>query len=242
MPYKLGDNITAVVLGWEGGVLRLSIKLKGADVSAHLHAASDSGLPVEGKVVAAVNGGFHVDIGGSRAFCPISHIDRNTGNPPEAYVDQSFMFRILEMKDNDVVVSRRELLDELAEKEADKSWTRIQINQIHSGTVRNITQFGAFVDIDGIEGLIHISEISNERVEDVNKHLQTGQTVTVKVLSVDPISKRLSLTLRGAASTMDGLSTETDDSTKGGLGTLGDLFKSAGGGSEKMAKLLKELK
>jgi predicted RNA-binding protein with RPS1 domain len=242
MSFKIGDKITAVVLGWEDGVLRLSAQLRGKDVSLHILAASDSGLPVEGKVVASINGGFHVDIGGTRAFCPISRIDRHTNAPPEAYVDQKFMFRIIEVKDKDVVVSRRELLDELAEKETGEIWVRIQVGQTHSGTVRNITQFGAFVEIDGIEGLIHISEISNERVEDINKHLQVGQPVTVKVLSVDPVGKRLSLTLKGAAPKLEGLSSVGDQSSKGGLGTLGDLFKSAEGGSVQMSQLFKDLK
>ena len=241
LSYKIGDQVSAVVLGWEAGVLRLCAQLKGNDVSSHIVAAADSGLPVEGKVVAAINGGFHVEIGGTRAFCPISHIDRNSDAPPEAYVDQKFMFRIIEVKDNDVVVSRRELLAELAEKEAGESWSRLKVDQVHSGTVRNITKFGAFVDLDGVEGLIHISEIADERVEDVTKHLQAGQLVTVKILAVDPAAKRLSLTLKGALPNIEGLST-VGESSKGGLGTLGDLFKSAGGGSKKMARLIKDLK
>jgi predicted RNA-binding protein with RPS1 domain len=241
MSLKVGDEVSAVVLGWDGGVLRLCAQLKGNDVNSHITTALESGLPVEGKVIKAINGGFHVDIGGTRAFCPVSHIDRNSDAPPEAYVEQKFMFRIIEAKENDVVVSRRELLDELAEKEAGESWSKLQVDQIHTGTVRNITKFGAFVDLGGIEGLIHISEISDERVDDVHKHLEPGQLVTVKILGVDPIAKRLSLTLRGAAPKLQGLSTP-DESNKGGLGTLGDLLKGLDSGSNKMADLFKDLK
>jgi len=241
MAQKIGDKITAVVLGWEQGVLRLSAQLKGEHVSSHIQAAADSGLPVEGKVSATVSGGFIVELGGSRAFCPISHIDRNSAAPPEAYVGEQFMFRIIELKDKDVVVSRRVILDELAEREAGESWMQMQVGQTHSGVVKNITQFGAFVEVNGIEGLVHVSEISNERVEDISKHLAPGQTVTARVLSVDPASKRLSLTLKGEDSQIEGLTTRNSKENSGGLGTLGDLFKNASGSSPDISKLLKGL-
>lgn len=203
---QVGDEVTAYVQKADDGLkLTKAVKLKDAGREA-LNAAHAAGTPVLGKVVSTNKGGFSVDLDGTRAFCPFSQIDVRRADNPEIFVGQTFQFKILELSEDgrNIVVSRRALVQ--AEREAQASTTResIALGDALEGTVTRLVPFGAFVDIGGIEGLVHISQISHQRVGDPADVLQEGQTVKVKVLEIQNLgmgrSERISLSIKALAS------------------------------------------
>src|SRR5207244_11861374 len=134
------------------------------------------GIAVEGLVAAENKGGYEVQLGSVRAFCPGSQIDRRRVAGAQ-YVGQRFRFRItkLDPRGRDVVVSRRQLLEEEAAAQAASTWAELREGAVVTGTVSSIRDFGAFVDLGGVEGLIHVSELGHERVSNPADVLQTGQ-------------------------------------------------------------------
>ena len=199
---KVGDLIEAVVVK-AGPEIRISKKLaSGRRAKAELRAAWAAKIPVEGKVVSRNKGGFEVAIGGSggpRAFCPVSQIDvgRHDEAALAAFVGQTFDFRIIEYtEDRRVVVSRGALMREENEQVAEKTREMIQVGAVLTGRVRSITDFGAFVDLGGIDGLVHVTEISRRRVAHAKDALTVGQEVTVKVTKVEQDGKRISLSMK----------------------------------------------
>lgn len=189
---KEGDTIEATVT--DDGATSGSIKLKktlgrGAHVSEELEQAFASGAPIEGLVAGEVKGGYEVQIGQTRAFCPGSQIDMRRGQrtPAGVYVGQRFQFRVtkLEAGGRNVVVSRRKLLEGEAAALAEKTWERIEVGAVIEGCVTSIRDFGAFVDIGGVDGLVHISELSYGRVGHPSELLTEGQTVQVQIIKVE---------------------------------------------------------
>lgn len=189
----LDDKVEATVIddGSRSGTVTLKRVLgRGGHVSAELEQALASRVPVEGIVTREVKGGFEVQIGSSRAFCPGSQIDRRRGPervPGSEYIGQRFLFRVVKVENNgrNIVVSRREILDEEAAIEAAQTWARIQVGAVLQGRVTSVRDFGAFVDLGGVEGLIHISEIGYGRVRHPSDVLAPNQPVEVQVLRVD---------------------------------------------------------
>jgi len=200
---KVGDLIEAVVVK-AGPEIRISKKLaSGRRAKAELRAAWAAKIPVEGKVVSRNKGGFEVAIGGAggpRAFCPVSQIDvgRHDEAALTAFVGQAFDFRIIEYTEDGrrVVVSRAALMREENEQAAEKTRELIQVGAVLTGNVRSITDFGAFVDLGGIDGLVHVTEISRRRVAHAKDVLTVGQEVTVKVTKVEQEGKRISLSMK----------------------------------------------
>ena len=200
---KVGDLIEAVVVK-AGPEIRISKKLAGGRrAKAELRAAWAAKIPVEGKVVSRNKGGFEVAIGGAggpRAFCPVSQVDvgRHSEAALQAFVGQSFDFRIIEYSEDGrrVVVSRAALLREGQEAEAEKTREKIVVGAVLSGRVRSITDFGAFVDLGGIDGLVHVTEISRRRVAHAKDALTVGQEVEVKVTKIEQDGKRISLSMK----------------------------------------------
>jgi small subunit ribosomal protein S1 len=207
---KVGDRIVATVAEarWEGSRLTLSLGRGGGAVSADvLRLASESGTPVTGTVSAVVKGGFSVDIAGVRAFCPISQIDLTYVSTPEVYVGQTLDFRVVEFKEGgrNVVVSRRRLLDEQRKADRVALAQNLHAGSVVTGTVQSINKHGIIVDIGGLDGFIHISELSRSRVSGPEDVAQIGETVTAQVLSVEQgergLSVRLSLKALAPAAT-----------------------------------------
>jgi small subunit ribosomal protein S1 len=154
---------------------------------------------VEGKVEAAIKGGFEVRVGKSRAFCPFSQMDLHRVDKPEEYVDRSFFFRVIQYRrgGEDVVVSRRALLEEERGEEAKAVRATLIEGAVMQGHVSSIADFGAFVDLGaGVMGLVHISELSHTRVQRVEDAVKLGDTVPVKILKLDDASGRISLSIR----------------------------------------------
>jgi len=186
----VGDEIEATVIddGRTSGTVALKRTVgRGGHVPGEIEQAHAHGIAIEGLVVAETKGGYEVQIGGARAFCPGSQIDRRRGEPAE-YVGQRLRFRVtrIDAGGRNIVVSRRVLLDEEAEQRAAQTWERIQVGAVLQGQVSSVREFGAFVDLGGVEGLIHVSEIAYGRVAKPSDVLQSGQSVEVKVLTVEP--------------------------------------------------------
>lgn len=187
---KEGDEIQLRVASLREGEIRLSkaIKARGAAAVQILREAQQSRMPVEGRVAAVKKGGFDVDVSGIRAFCPLSQIDLQYTERPEEHVGARYPFRVMEVKERgrNVVVSRRAILQEEQEKKAKETMATLQAGEEREGKVTRVTDFGAFVDIGGIEGMVHVSEISHARVTRPAEVLRSGQIVRVKVLKIDP--------------------------------------------------------
>ncbi len=158
-----------------------------------LERAYRDGAPVEGEVVADMEGGFSVDIG-LKAFLPSSQFALRPVRDVDGILGQRFQFRIIRFhpRRNNIVLSRRVLLEE----DKDRALKTIRTGAIIEGTVTSLTDYGAFVDIDGAEGLLHVNDISWSRVKDVSSVLTQGQKLTVKVLKFDKKGGRLSLGLK----------------------------------------------
>ena len=200
---KIGDRVEAVVVK-AGPDVRLSRRLAlGQRTRAELRAAASAKIPVQGKVAARNKGGFEVALGGSsglRAFCPVSQIDvgRHDEEALKAFLGQTFDFRILEYTEDGrrIVVSRAALLREEQDARAAEARQKIVPGSVLKGHVRSITDFGAFVDLGGIDGLVHVTEISRRRIAHAKDVLTVGQDVDVKVLKIEQDGKRISLSMK----------------------------------------------
>lgn len=158
----------------------------------------DANEPIEAPVTARVKGGLLVDVG-VRGFVPASHVDLNFVDDLDQYVGQTLRFRIIELdrQRRNVVLSRKELLEEELAAAKEHAFSKLEEGQIVPGIVRRLTDFGAFVDIGGgVEGLLHVSEMAYSRVDHPRDVLQEGQEIDVKVLGVDRERERISLSLK----------------------------------------------
>ena len=185
---KEGDRVDLKVASTKEGIrLTKGIKVQGAEAIDMLRDAHQDRIPVEGRVAAVRKGGFEVDLSGLRAFCPISQIDLAFCEKPEEHVGKRYLFRILEIKDRgkDIVVSRRALLQEEQEKKLKETMASLQPGVDVAGRVTKLVDFGAFVDLGGVEGMVHVSEISHQRIGHPSEVLQSGQNVRVKVLKIE---------------------------------------------------------
>lgn len=183
-----GDRIDLYVVAMNEHEIRLSRALAGVGGLDLLTDAYKSGIPVEGRVRSTCKGGFDVDMLQRRAFCPISQIDVTFVENPETYVGQTFEFLItqLEQRGKNIVVSRRKLLAKEIEKQKAAFLAELQSGDVREGRVTRLMPYGAFVELTpGLEGMVHISELSWSRVEKPEAVVQPHQTVTVKVLSVE---------------------------------------------------------
>lgn len=192
LSYKVGDHIDLYVTKTKGSIITLSPSPTAKNIAADLKDAYGSSLPIEGRVTEACNGGVRVTIRGKSAFCPIGQLDLARVESVDNYIGQKFDFLIIEYAENgrNIVVSRRKLLQNqrsLSEKSFFKDHHE---GQVVPGIVRRIENFGAFVEIaPGIEGLLHISELSWSRVNDTHEVLTVGQEVQVKILKIEKDAK-----------------------------------------------------
>ncbi len=194
----VGDEIEATVVSTRDEI-RLSHKLRqGAQAREALAVAADTGVPVEGKVAAVIKGGYEVTVAGLRAFCPFSQMDLRRVDVPEEYVGRVLEFRIVTFaeKGRNIVVSRRRLLEERAAEAAEETRKKVIPGALLPGVVVSLADFGAFVDLGGVQGLVPVSEISHSRVIRPADRLRIGEPVTVKVLRVDEEKGRISLSLK----------------------------------------------
>jgi small subunit ribosomal protein S1 len=186
---KQGDWVEMRVASIRDGIhLTKAMKVQGADSLDILREAKENLIPVEGRVSGVVKGGFEVNLSGIRAFCPLGQIDLRFCEKPEEHVGARYPFRILEIKEKgkNIIVSRRPLLEEEQEKNLKETLSRLKPDLECEGKVTKLADFGAFVDIGGIEGMVHISEISHGRINHPSEILKPGQQVKVKVMKFEP--------------------------------------------------------
>ena len=194
----VGDEVEATVVSTRDEV-RLSYRLqRGAHAREALAMAASSGMPVEGRVAAVIKGGYEVTVAGLRAFCPFSQMDLRRVETAEDYVGRVLEFRVTQYGDNgrNIVLSRRQLLEAHAAQAAEETRKKIAPGAVLPGTVAALADFGAFVDLGGIQGLVPVSEISHSRVGRPADRLRVGEPVTVKVLRVDDGKGKITLSLK----------------------------------------------
>lgn len=195
-----GDVITAYFLSSSHGEMRFTTRIGGgASGSTQLEQAWQAGVPVEGVVEKEIKGGYEIKLGGAaRAFCPYSQIALRRVENPEAMIGTRLTFQISEYAENgrNIIVSRRSLLEEEQQLLKEEAQAGIKVGMTVAGTVTSLQDYGAFVDIGGLEGLIPVSEIAWSRVKDVREVLSVGQLVNVVIKSIDPEKNRISLSIK----------------------------------------------
>ena len=185
---KQGDWVEMRVASIRDGILLTKgMKVQGPDSLEILREAKENVIPIEGRVSKTVKGGFEIDLSGIRAFCPLGQIDLQFCEKPEDHVGARYSFRIMEIKEKgkNIIVSRRVILEEEQEKKSKETLARLKPDLECDGKVMKVTDFGAFVDIGGIEGMVHISEISHGRINHPSEVLKPGQPVKVKVMKIE---------------------------------------------------------
>lgn len=195
---KVGDTLDLFVTQVRGSEIRLSTKPTSKNLAEDLEDAFDMMMPVEGVVTEVVNGGFRVMVKGKPAFCPFSQIELRKTDSPEAHINRKYEFLISQFSGNgrNVVLSRRRLLEQEKEGAAAAFQEDVKPGDLVDGTVVRIEKFGAFVELEGgLEGLVHISEISWSRISDPNEVLSVGQPVKAKVLKIEDVDGRLRIGL-----------------------------------------------
>ncbi len=160
-----------------------------------LRGAFANHVPVEGKVTGRNKGGYDVSIAGIRAFCPMSQIDLAFPRNVDAFLGKSFPFLITELADDlsSLVVSRAAVLKEERDQAAAQAWAKITPGAELEGTVKSIRDFGVFVDLGGVDGMVHLSELTHRFGARASQVVKVGETVKVKVLEADREKNRIAL-------------------------------------------------
>ncbi|WP_457571717.1 30S ribosomal protein S1 [Desulfovulcanus sp.] len=153
---------------------------------------------IKARIIKRIKGGYHVDLGGIIAFLPGSHVDLRPVPDMDALVDQEFDFRVLKInrRRSNIIVSRRVLLEEEREKKREELLSTLAEGQVVKGKVKNITEYGVFIDLGGVDGLLHITDMSWKRIKHPKEMVQLGDELELKVLSFDPEEKKVSLGLK----------------------------------------------
>jgi small subunit ribosomal protein S1 len=204
---NVGDTLEATVTGNdpETGSLVLRRKAaRGQEVAAELRQAHETGIPVDGVVTAINKGGAEVQVSGMRAFCPLSQLDLRYVEDPSQFVGQRLPFRVMRIEQGktrpNIVLSRRALLEEEAETKAAETRSKLEVGSVLKGKVTSLASYGAFVDLGGLEGMLHVSEIGYSRLAHPNEVLQVGQELEVQVIKMekgkDESRPRISLSRR----------------------------------------------
>ena len=195
-----GDKIQALVLDKEDDEGRLILSVKRAIYEkawGDIQEISDNDKSVKGTVIESVKGGLIVDIG-VRGFLPASLIDVRRVKELTSYIGEEIEAKILELdrQRNNIVLSRKAHLEQEQSGERKSFLENLEVGNIKEGKISSIVNFGAFVDIGGIDGLVHVSELSWRHVENPNEVVKVGDTVTVKVLEIDNDKERISLSIK----------------------------------------------
>jgi small subunit ribosomal protein S1 len=198
-PLHSGDRVPVSVKGRnEEGYYTLSrFKIAQPKDWTSLEQAFNEKSTIPGRVTAVVKGGLSVDIG-VRAFMPASRSGARDAAEMEKLIDQEIVCRIikLDVGDEDVVVDRRAVMEEEAHSSRERRYAEIREGDVMTGTVRSLTDYGAFVDLGGVDGLLHVGEISWSRVNSPADMVSIGQQIEVKILKIDPAKQRISVGMK----------------------------------------------
>ena len=200
---KIGDRIDVLLEKKEGEEGLLTLSKEKADkikVWKDISRSCREGEVIEGEIVGKVKGGLSVDIGRIQAFLPGSQIDLKPVRNLDALVGQRLKFKVIKFnrKRNNIVLSRRVLLDEERKQLREETLINLKEGDIIEGTVKNLTDYGAFIDLGGMDGLLHITDISWGRIGHPSEKLSVGDRIKVKVLHFDREKEKISLGLKQA--------------------------------------------
>jgi small subunit ribosomal protein S1 len=197
---KEGDSIEAYFLSSKHNEKLFTMRIGAGDSARnHIEEVWRSGIPIEGVVEKEIKGGFEIKLAGDmRGFCPYSQIDIRRADNAKDYVGRRLSFRITEYgeRGRNIVLSARAILEEQRKKDEAARKAELHEGMLVKGAVVAVRDFGAFLDIGGIQGLLPISEIGWERVEDIYARLSVGQTFDVVIAKMDPQNNRISLSLK----------------------------------------------
>jgi len=196
---KEGDTVKVFFLNSKNGEMNFTTRISGEKAgSAILESAYKNGIPVEGVVEKEIKGGYEVKIGETRAFCPFSQMGQRRTENAETYVGKHLTFKIQEYKENgrNILVSNRAIHEEAHREKIEALKKTMKEGMLIKGSIQSIHEFGAFVDIEGIQALLPISEISRARVEDINAVLTVGQEIEATIIKIDWKNERISLSMK----------------------------------------------
>jgi len=196
---KEGDTIKAFFMNAKNGELVFTTKISGTNAGPNmLENAFKNKIPVEGVVEKEIKGGYEVKIGETRAFCPFSQMGSKRVENAQVYIGKHLTFKIQEYKENgrNILVSNRVLEEEAHLEKIEELKKKLHEGMLIKGSIKSIQDFGAFVDVEGIQALLPISEISRSRVEDIRKVLAVGQDIEASILKIDWKNERISLSLK----------------------------------------------
>ncbi len=198
---KMGDKIDVYVIKkneGEGSILLSREKAKRMQIFDKLEAILDSNEVIAGKITRRIKGGYHVDLDGVEAFLPGSHVDLRPVPDMDALVGQEFEFRVLKVnrRRSNVIVSRRVLLEEERDSMRRTLLQNIKESQKIQGKVKNITDYGVFIDLGGLDGLLHITDMAWKRIRHPKEMVQIGDDLELMVLNFDKENQKVSLGLK----------------------------------------------
>jgi small subunit ribosomal protein S1 len=201
MVVKVGDSVDVYVVRKNemDGTITLSFeKAKRMQVFDQLEDVQENNKVIKGHIMRRIKGGYTVDIDGVEAFLPGSHVDLRPVPDMDALVSQEFEFRVLKInrRRSNVIVSRRVLLEEERDSKRQDLLRTLEEGQIVTGKAKNITEYGVFVDLGGLDGLLHITDMSWKRIRHPKEMITMGQDLTLKVLSFDRDNNKVSLGLK----------------------------------------------
>ncbi len=197
-----GDEIEVYFVSARHNEQLFTTKMSGSAIKDNLDEIYRSSIPLEGYVDEEVKGGFQVKItGDTRAFCPYSQMDLRRVENAEEYVGQHLTFKITEYKEGgrNIILSRRILLEEERDKQKEGLKETLQEGSTVTGTITSVRDFGAFIDIGGLEGLIPVSELGWGQIDDIHEIVHPDQEVEVTVLKLDWQNDRFAFSLKGTS-------------------------------------------
>lgn len=197
---EVGDDVEVMVVGREekDGLLVLSKqRVDGIKTWQKIDQSMEDGSAVEGAVTSEVKGGFLVDIGVS-AFLPISQVDTKPVKNPASFIGRHLKYKVIKVnkKKGNVIVSRRLLLEEEKERKRTEFWKNVKEGQVLYGFVKSITDYGAFVDLGGVDGFLYVNDITWGRINHPKEYLKLSDEIKVKVLTVDEEKKKVSIGIK----------------------------------------------
>lgn len=195
LSFKVGDTLEGYIVKDTETETLIAKSLVSVNLNI-LHDAFEEKIPVNGKVQSMTKGGYIIDISGIKAFCPISHIDDKIVIEPKKFMNETYDFRIIDFKDkgSNIVVSRKKILDAEKKKLRKEILKGLELGSIVDGVVTRLTNFGAFIDIGGIDGLLHISQFSWGHIDSPSEILNIGDEVKAKVIKIK--GEKISLSMK----------------------------------------------
>lgn len=197
---SVGDDVEVMIVGREmkDGLLMLSKqRVDGIKVWQNIDKALEEGTAVEGTVVSEVKGGFIADIGVS-AFLPISQVDIKPVKNPASFLGRHLKFKVIKVnqKKANVIVSRRMLIEEERERKKKEFWKNVKEAQVVYGFVKSITDYGAFIDLGGVDGFLYVNDITWGRITHPKEYLKLGDEVKVKIMTIDFEKHKVSVSIK----------------------------------------------